>query len=136
MSVLSDHRDALTAGLQAAALAPWRVHKYPPETIASPCIWVDLPTVADVDSGRGHVIVANWPIFHVVDGADPGQVAQLDEALAKSWDAVDALTLTTVVGALPTSLDVGGPRTRALVLTADITLRAKTLCPSLLADTA
>lgn len=117
----------------------WRVHDVPPETVAAPCVWVDVPSLRVDDGGRGlATVVSTWPVILLVDGADPAQVEALDRLLPFVWDAVDSLPMTVAVAASATPFDVGGPRTRGVSLTADATHYAKSFCQPVprLAETA
>lgn len=132
MSLLSDTRTVLAEALRSHGVLPeWRVHDMPPENIASPCIWVDVPAVSRQDlGGRGaRVLVGTWAVVLLVDGADKAQVQMLDDAAAQAWDALDQLPRTDVTGMSPQAFDIGGPRSRGIVLTVEVTLMARTLCP-------
>lgn len=133
VSRLADTRTRLAQALRDDDVLPdWRVHDYPPETVASPCVWIDVPTVRVDDLGRGaRQIVSTWPIVFVVDGGDPAQVAGLDEALPLVWDAIDALDMVDTTGASAQPFDTGGPRNRGVIVTADVSHMTRTFCQPL-----
>jgi len=130
---LDDTRQALHAALASALpYAPDRAHAVPPDQIVAPCMWVDVPSIRVDDLGRGaQFVVSTWPLYLVVDGADPVQVAWLDDGVARMWDQLDALPYTTAVAGNPTAIDAGtgvGTSLRAYVITVDVQHMARTLC--------
>ena len=132
MSRLTDTRATLVDALRNGDVLPeWRVHERPPDNVVTPCVWVDVPSVnrTDIGSRGATTLVGTWQVMLLVDGADSAQVALLDEGPARAWDAIDALPMTDVMGMSPRSFDVGGPRTRGMVLTVEVSLMARTLCP-------
>lgn len=132
MSAISESRERMGGALRSDSVLPsWRIHDTPPANIAAPCAWVDMPTVVRRDlSARGAtVVVVSWPVMLVVDGRDDAQVRQLDEGIARLWDAIDALERTEALTVTAQPFDVGGPSLRGVVLTAEETILARTLCP-------
>ena len=129
MSRRADERAQLCAALGPGL--PGRVSAYPPTKateFVAPYIWIEQPAVARTPIGNRSVgTVAAFPVVVNYDGAVRAQVAGLDDIVSAAWDAV------TQVGdpreARPTELDVGGTRLRATVITVEITITAKTLCP-------
>lgn len=133
VSRLSDTRLRLAAAIRADGVLPeWRVHDYPPDTIASPCVWVDVPAVRVDDLSRGaKQIVSTWSIIFVFDGGDEAQVRGLDEGMPRVWDAIDALDFTDATAANAQPFDVGGPRTRGVVITCDVSHMTRSFCKPL-----
>ena len=131
MSRLSSARATLAEAMRGDVLADWRVYDTPPPTLTAPVAWVDVPsvTLARLDARGATTLVASFPLMLVVDGLDRAQVAALDLGAARLWDAIDALPMTEAVSLTPQPFDVGGPRLRGVVLTAEVTLLARTLCP-------
>lgn len=136
MSRLSEARDTLHTALESVFPASeWRAHKYPPDQIASPCAWVDVPSIFTQTVGRaGTTVVSTWAIYLVVDGAESAAVGLLDEATADAWDYLDALPYVDATNANPRSIDIGGVNGRAMVITLNYTHMARTLCHPLLAE--
>lgn len=130
MSLLADTRALLAETMREYGVLPgWRVHEMPPETIAAPCVWVDLPNLHVDDQGRGlKLIRATWTLIAVFDGADPAQVRAFDSLLPRIWDALDNLPMSEMQGAISQPFDIGGPRTRGVALTLDVTYAARTFC--------
>lgn len=128
-SVIAERRQALVdiivLGLADEGLPPWRVHAYPPTTVASPCIWVDMP---QLDVRPPHVI-AEFPVVLHVDGADQVQLRQFDLVVARVWDALQTFDADTApTAAVTRAADIGGPTARRYVITATSILRGLVLC--------
>jgi hypothetical protein len=111
-----------------ADLPSWRVHRFPPANVASPCVYVDIPSLQTIPDA----IVAEWPVVLVIDGGGAAQAQAFDQALSSIWDALNTLDYVTVAAAYPGAKDIGGPNQRVYVLTVSSYLVAQTLChPSL-----
>jgi hypothetical protein len=125
-SVIEDTRNALGDAIVAAvALLPsWRVHRYPPNSIASPCVYLDMPSLQLLPDA----ISADWPVTLVVDGASPAQLQSFDLAVAALWDAIDQLDDAVITSAYPGAKDVGGPSQRTYTLTVVTYLAHRPLC--------
>lgn len=111
-------------------LPGWRVHRYPPTSVASPCIWVDVPSLQLVPDS----IVAEWAVVLVIDGQTAAQVMAFDFAVAALWDALNLLDDVVVMSAYPGARDIGGPTQRAYVLTVATYLSLVPLCPTPLSE--
>src|SRR3954470_21668444 len=96
-SVIDETRAKLGDAIVAAvALLPsWRVHRYPPNSIASPCVYLDMPSLQLLPDA----ISADWPVTLVVDGASPAQLQSFDLAVAALWDAIDQLDDAVITSA-------------------------------------
>lgn len=135
MTAQSVARSSLHAALVASPNMhqPWRIHEWAPDQVVAPCIFIGNPALdrTTVGSPGVSVVIATFPISCVADGKPTEQSKALDAMTAAVWDAVFA------AGGLPdssrpASIDVGGPNLRGVVVQADMTLRAVTLCtPSL-----
>lgn len=124
---ISAARTRLFDAVGAATAAPWRVHRVSPATIAAPTVWLDSVELDVDDQSGARFIVARFPVFLVVDGTVRRQIEQLDDLLAAVWTAAD--TVGEPTSARPQGLDVGGPSLRAQVLSVDMLIQARTLCP-------
>jgi hypothetical protein len=136
-NALDDARTLLHAALERVfGVVGWskeRASKYPSLTVVTPGGWVDAATV----SRQGHGVIATFPIVIAVDGNDRGQVARIDAVTAAGWELFTATTmpngsLVELLTAGPDDIDIGGPTTRAVTFSAQITLAARTLCPEAL----
>lgn len=121
------------------ALAPiltGRVQPYKPARVSPPMIWIETPSVT-VQEG---VIVASFPVFGVVDGADHSQQAVLDDMIARAWDACRAAggLRARLVQPRDIPIDPTQPASpiqpassshHGFVLTVDVAIQARTLCP-------
>ena len=118
-----------------------RADAYPPATVRIPGAWVDVPTL----SAQGNGLVATFPIGLAVDGTDRAQVQRLDALLAILWSRLEAVRIPEglrlqagstlqVMTAGPQQLDIGGPSTRSIVLTVQVPITPRTLCPSALTN--
>lgn len=106
------------------------VHTYPPATIASPCIWVDMPLILTGRVGNVGTTLAQFPVVATFDGSDAAQTAAMDDLVGIVWDAIHDLDGVRVETVDPSPLDIGGPTTRSLVFTVTIDLGIGTLCRS------
>lgn len=131
-STIEDTRNRIGDAILAAfALLPaWRVHRYPPNSITSPCVFLDMPTMQLLPDA----ISAEWPVTLIVDGAAPAQLQSFDLALAALWDALGALDLAVVTAAYPGAKDLGGPSQRTYTLTVVTYLAHRPLCLLPLSD--
>ncbi len=124
--------DALTP------LLPGRVQAYKPSRVVPPMMWVETPSVTVVES----MIVASFPVFGVVDGADHSQQAVLDDMIARAWDACRATAGLRARLVQPRDIPVDASATaasrgyvapgesmRGFVLTVDVPVNARNLCP-------
>lgn len=123
-SAIEVARQRILDALLGASLPPWRVHKYPPQNVASPCIWIDFPTL-----GRAAPWVsAEFPIVIALDGSDQAQASSFDYAVAQIWDALNATEDVAAQTAAPWARDIGGTAARLYVITALADLSADVLC--------
>jgi hypothetical protein len=130
-SAIADAREAIAQAILARPdlLPAWRVHRYPPATIAAPCVWIDSPALArDV-----LYVAASFPVVLVVDGTDQAQLRQLDDVMAVLWDATNQVDGMEATDATPVLRDVGGPTLRAVQLTVTHALGLAALCPEVTA---
>lgn len=136
MSRITDARHELWVALTATPTAPLtvaRIHEWAPDQVVAPCVYIGTPVLdrTTVGSPGVSMVIAGFPIYCVADGSPMMQSKVLDELVAFVWDA------TFAAGGLPdasrpATIDVGGPTLRGVVVQADMTLRAVTLCtPSL-----
>ena len=125
-SLVSEERDRLADAIVAGVgtLPAWRVHRYPPNNVASPCIYLDVPNLQQLPDS----IVAEWPVVLVIDGTAPAQLLSFDLAIAAVWDALNTLDRVVVTAAFPAAKDVGGPNQRVYTLSVSSYLVAQTLC--------
>lgn len=114
--------DAIVSGL--TGLPSWRVHRYPPSSVVSPCAYIDMPGMQLMPDA----VSAEFPVTLVIDGAAAAQLQQLDLAVAALWDAIDRLDGVLVTSAYPISKDIGGPSQRAYTLTVVTYLAHRPLC--------
>jgi hypothetical protein len=131
VSRLADARTVLVAAL--GPVLPGRVDPYPPTggRVAAPRIWIgDVDTDPATIGAATAVTLARFPVVIVYDGAVHAQVAGLDDLLSAVLDAVGAATgfeadgsRTRPVAGLPVDSTV-----RAIVVTATVTITARTLC--------
>ena len=131
MSRLADARTVLVAAL--GPVLPGRVDPYPPTggRVAAPRIWIgDVDTDPATIGAATAVTLARFPVVIVYDGAVHAQVAGLDDLLSAVLDAVGAATgfeadgsRTRPVADLPVDSTV-----RSIVVTATVTITARTLC--------
>jgi hypothetical protein len=125
-SVIEDTRHVLGDAIASAvALLPsWRVHRYPPNTIASPCVYLDMPALQLLPEA----ISAEWPVTLVIDGSAPTQLQSFDLAVAALWDALDRVENAVITSAYPGAKDFGGPSQRSYTLTVVTYLSLRPLC--------
>jgi hypothetical protein len=131
-SVIEDTRNALgDAIVSAVALLPsWRVHRYPPNTVASPCVYIDMPGLQLLPDA----ISADWPVTLVVDGSAPAQMQSFDLAIAALWDALDQVENAVITAAYSGAKDIGGMSQRTYTLTVVTYLAHRPLCLLPLSD--
>ena len=135
MSRLTDARQSLYDALShvfddpvdGLAFTAGRVHPYPPQTVAAPCVWIEQHRGGPIQIGeRSTGIGVVFPVAIVYDGADRAQVAGLDELVGRVHDAAH------LVGQpgdwSPQPVDVGGPTLRATFFDVEIRINAHTLC--------
>lgn len=134
-NAITTARSELHAAMVAnpRARQPWRIHEWAPDQIVAPCIFIGNPTLdrQTVGSPGATVVIATFPITCVADGKPSEQSKALDDAVALVWDSVFAAGGLPDI-ARPTAVDVGGPNLRGVVVQADMTLRAVTLCTPIL----
>jgi hypothetical protein len=125
-SAIEEARNRLAdAVLGAVALLPaWRVHRYPPSSVVSPCVWVDMPSLQTIPDA----VIAEFSVVLVIDGQEPAQVRAFDLALAALYDALNRLDAVAVMNAYPGAKDIGGPTQRTYALTVTAYLRHDPLC--------
>jgi hypothetical protein len=131
-SEIESTRHALAdAIVTAVSLLPaWRVHRYPPSSVVSPCVYLDMPSLQLLPDG----VSAEWPVTLVIDGAAPAQLQSFDLAIAALWDSLSTLDEVLVTAAYPGAKDVGGPSQRIYTLTVVTFLTHRPLCLLPLSD--
>lgn len=127
MGRLADARDSLFLALEGV-LPEGRVHRVTPSTVAAPAVWLDTARVEERSAGNGVIIVATFPAFCVVDGAEKAQLEELDETVARVWDAAEKARNASPARAQAQPLDVGGPSLRATVVDLEVVITSRTLC--------
>jgi hypothetical protein len=129
-NVLEDQRGFLVDALRVKRSdAPWRVHRFVPDKLTAPCVFIGAPRLDLVTIGSPGVrfTQVTFPVCLVVDGASRSQAAQLDAQLAAVWDA--AFEVGTPIDATPQPIDVGGGKyLSGTVVQVEVPLRAITLC--------
>jgi hypothetical protein len=130
VNIIEMARDDLVTELRVErADDPWRVHRFVPDKLAAPCIFVGAARLDLVTVGSPGVRLTQvtFPVYLVVDGASRSQAAQLDAQLAAVWDA--AFQAGTPLDATPQPIDVGGGKyLSGTVVQVEVPLRAITLC--------
>jgi len=116
---------ALVDGVAAVGLPAGSVHAYPPDELALPAVW--LSAAFGLRPADPRTIVAEVSVIIAVDGAEPAQLAALDDLEAAAWVALELVGSATL--AVPTVIDVGGPTVHAVTMTADVDVDVRTLCP-------
>ena len=134
-NAILDARQTIVDAL--SPLLPGRVQAYKPPRVVPPMMWVETPSVTVVES----VIVASFPVFGVVDGADHSQQAVLDDMIARAWDACRATSglrarllqprdiPVDAVAAASRGYVAPGESMRGFVFTVDVAINSRTLCP-------
>lgn len=124
MNIIDDALDSLAAEL--ATVLPGRTTADPRRTDVGPSIWIDVPTITPDRPISAKHVTADFPVHITADGADQSQVAFLNDAVAKVWDACDRLPLCYPVISRPdpASADVN----RAVTVTVRMVLRASGFC--------
>ena len=130
-SRLADARLSLHTALRP--VLPGRVDAYPPQAgrPAAPKIWIgDVDTDPATIGSATTVTLARFPVVIVYDGAVHAQVAGLDDVLSAVLDAISAApgfeadgSRTRPVADLPVDSTL-----RSIVVTATVTITARTLC--------
>lgn len=117
---------AYTAGLLPAE----RVHLYVPTVVASPCVWIGLPSVAIIQQGSAgtRVRVASFDVIALPDGYEPRQAAMFDDLVQAIADAVLSLQQATDQGSRPQAFDIGGPSVTGSIHTVAMNVFVNALC--------
>ena len=124
MNVIDDALDALTAAL--AAVLPGRTSAEPRTFEVGESISVDVPTITVDNITRPRYQFCDFPITITADGVDRAQVAFLNDAVAKVWDACTRLERCYPAGSRPVATRPG--ENRAVVVTARMLLTGTTFC--------
>ena len=134
MSLLADARADLLAAL--TPVLPGRVDPYPPVPgrVAAPKVWIGVPDTYPTTWGTTSTVVqlARFPVVVVYDGAVHAQVAGLDDLVSAVLDAVGAAAGFESDGSradLPVAGAPSDSSMRAVVVTATVTITARTFCP-------
>lgn len=108
------------------AVLPGRSELAPRTDEVGASFWVDVPTLAPDRTPNPRHIHADFPVHLAVDGADKAQVAALNDAVAKAFDALDRLRLCWPMSARPVAVTADGYR--AVVITVRRVLTARGFC--------
>lgn len=129
MTPLADVRTALHAALVEqlgyVGLPADSIHAIAPDELATPTAWIVSPFGLRPEDPR--TIVAEVSVIVVVDGAEPAQLANLDDLTAAAWVALELVGTATLAG--PTVLSAGGPNLHAVTVSGDVDVDVRTLCP-------
>jgi hypothetical protein len=130
-SRLGDARALLVAAL--GPVLPGRVDPYPPAPgrVAAPKVWIGDPETIPATIGQSTAVtLARFPVVVVYDGAVHAQVAGLDDLVSAVIDAVAGCpgfdpdgSRSGPVPGMPLDSTM-----RAHVVTATVTITARTLC--------
>jgi len=123
--VRADVHGSLIAQMGAAGLPATSVHAFVPDELATPAVWIVSPFGIRPSDPR--TIVAEVSVIVVVDGAEPAQLAALDDLTAAAWVALELVGTATL--ATPTAFVAGGPTLHAVTVSADVDVDVRTLCP-------
>lgn len=135
MNRLADSRDRIFNLLSGVVMSAWHVHQYIPPQVVTPCVWIDSYR-ASWSTERARFVTVAWNVNFLADGDDEQQLVDLDEIVARAWDALDRPAERLAVESVDNrSIDIGGPFTRAAVLTVNANILAATLCPNGLVTT-
>lgn len=136
---LATVRHAIVDGLApvAAAELAGRVYPYPPELgrQSGPAVWVEQPELSVSSTGAAtQIVVAEFDVWIVVDGALAAQVAALDAAVAQVWAAMRAASIPSAplrpVAVRRDAVDTQRAESRrAAVVTVEATIAAVSFCP-------
>jgi len=118
----------LVEQLGAAGLPADAIHAYAPDELATPTAWIVSPFGIRPSDPR--TVVAEVSVIVVVDGAEPAQLAALDDLTAAAWVALELVGTATLAGA--TVLAAGGPTLHAVTVAGDVDVDVRTLCPPVL----
>jgi hypothetical protein len=127
MSQLSTARQALFQAL-VPLMAEGRVTAYPPESVTSPCIYIESPTGALAEVGGATLVRASFAVVAIADGAQRPQVLELDDLVSRIWDACRTVPTANPQSWNGGSVDIGGVMQRAVTINVEITILARTLC--------
>jgi hypothetical protein len=134
---LDDARAALYAALQLVWTGlGWpeaRAHSLPPNQVASPAAWVDVPVLHQAPTEQARAVAATFPVVFVTDGSQDAQVRLQDKLLAYGWHHLAAVKVgqhrVTVQSGGPEDVEVSGAVVRGLVFRVQVPLQTQTLCP-------
>ena len=132
-SLLADARATLLAAL--TPVLPGRVDPYPSPAgsrVAAPRVWIGEPETVPATLGQATAVtLARFPVVVVYDGAVHSQVAGLDDLVSAVLDAVASAPGFEPDGSRGGQI-YGFPADstiRSHVVTATVTITARTLCP-------
>lgn len=123
-NIIDDALDRLTAEL--ATVLPDRTTGEPRTEDVGPAIWVELPTLTPDRVVGAKQVLADFPVWITADGADRAQVAFLNDAVAKVWDACFRLRNCWPASSRP--VDQGNTSQRTVVVTVRMLLAARGFC--------
>lgn len=123
-NVIDDALDRLAAELDA--VLPGRTTADPRTREVGPAIWIDVPSLAPDRPYPAKHVTADFPVWITADGTDRAQVAFLNDAVAKVWDACERLRLCFPIGSRPATTQPG--ENRAVIVTVRMLLKANGFC--------
>ena len=134
MSLLSDARQVLLDAV--GPVLAGRVDPYPPAAgrVAAPRIWIGIPDGDPATIGQAtSVTVARFPVVVVYDGAVHAQTAGIDDLVSEVVDAIESADGFECdgwrTGPVPGQGFAFDNTLAAVVITATVTITARTLCP-------
>lgn len=123
-NVISDAASTLAAELDK--VLPGRTTATPRTRDVGEAIWIDVPSLAPDKPMAARHVTADFPVWITSSGADHAQVAFLNDATAKVWDACDTLRLCYPIGSRPAPTREG--EARAVIVTVRMLLKASGFC--------
>lgn len=121
---ITDSRLRLWAAL-VPLLPDGRVSQYVPNSVVSPCIWIERHSWSATSEQGANVIALSWRIVAATDADDAQQ--RLDELSAQIHDVVVRARFRPRF-ADATVIDIGGVSTTGLAVTVEEMIAATTLC--------
>lgn len=88
-------------------------------------MWIEMPTIVPDRPQGARQVTIDFPVWITADGADHAQVAQLNDLVAKVWDACAQLKLCWPQSSRPVQVQSGN---RAVVVTVRMLMRATGFC--------
>lgn len=121
---ISDSRKRLYDAL-VPLLPAGRVSRYVPDSIVSPCIWIERHSWSIGREGSVNLVNVSWRVAVLTDATD--DQAYLDELSANVHDATVRARFRPI-SANHQSIDIGGVDATALLVVVDDPIAYATLC--------